>query len=1181
LRAIPFIAFFLSGATSLTFQTLWTRMLHHTFGATSIAMSSVLTAFMGGLGLGAHWFGKRAHRFRRPLVVYALCELGVALFALVIPWVVRPEGPLAHLNRALRASLGETSLGFMVARFACVLPVLIVPTTLMGGTLPLLARHFVRADGAEGAQSSSAGTLYAINTLGAVAGSLVASFWLMPAVGVSATNLCAVGGNIGLAGLVLWLARRAPAQATPAASQHSVNGPALALGTPTPRTVRQLTALGFAVSGACAMAAEVVWSRALSMAIGSSMHAFALILVTFLVGIALGSAAVSHLLSEDRPAPRSLHVALVVGAVGSALALVPVAVLKGGAAFALLLGASLTFCAVRFFLAASRARDLMADEDLQPVAEAALTRAARSLLALPACLSAGVAAYAWLSGQGLSDVARHGFLPWISASVVLSLSAFGVLLTELHRRPATLAAAVQLYIAIATLACAAFQDEIPYTFARLVTSLGDLSSHVEWVRFFMFFTAALCTLPATLGMGAMFPLTLRVYRNPAHDVAHDVGVVYASNTAGSILGAWLPGFVLMPALGLQRTIELGVLLNAAVSVVIALSVLRLMPMQRRGALSVFAAGTLTCAGALYLCVAPNPPLRWNLSHMTLGAFRVSLAREVIDPTSWGNPDLVYYRDGVSTTVSVERWGRHLSLKNNGKVDASNGDDMPTQIMVGAYPLLLHPRGPSDLDVAVVGFGSGVTVGAVLEFPVRSVESMELEGAVVEAGATYFGDVSHLPKKRDSFPFVEEPRLRLHNDDGRNFLASTRASYDVIVSEPSNPWITGVSDLFTEEHFRLSKQRLRKGGVYCQWVQLYEMSPENIKTIYRTFANHFRYVAAFAAEELSSDTILVGSDSPLPLSLPHLARSMDNARVRAELERAYIHSPYDALSRMLFASREELLAFTVLEERLVDGRWVEQMRATGKEPCPAMSCRRRPADRNTDDNMLVELRAPRDLIGFARYEGYLRLFYGPTWPYGDVSRAAGLDGDGERIAFALALLAHGRPSRAAALLEGLTLAPSGLAPELAAARALLGQVPAPRPALDPVMLGVPLDPGVKQRFMEMTRLIVSAVEAEDYPRAMSLYSALPAPLRSLSGPGFRVLYGLVSARTAGGDKRKLKTAAAEIEAVMRRDSAYLALHPELYFLLAQIQYEAQGFDRAVRNMLAYARITAPAPEALSR
>jgi hypothetical protein len=333
--------------------------------------------------------------------------------------------------------------------------------------------------------------------------------------------------------------------------------------------------------------------------------------------------------------------------------------------------------------------------------------------------------------------------------------------------------------------------------------------------------------------------------------------------------------------------------------------------------------------------------------------------------------------------------------------------------------------------------------------------------------------------------------------------------------------------------------------------------------------------AFAAEELSSDTILVGSDSPLPLSLPHVAKSMANARISAELERAYIHSPYDALSRMLFASREELLAFTVLEERLLNGRWQEQMRATGTEPCPPDSCRRRPADRNTDDNMLVELRAPRDLIGFARYEGYLRLFYGSTWPYGDLSkRLQGLDTERERIAFALALLAHGRPSRASALLEGLSLAPQGLAPELAAARALLGQVPGPKPALEPVVLGVPLDPGVKQRFMEITQLIMRAVEAGDYPRAMSLYSALPVPLRSLSGPGFRVLYGLVSARVARGDKRKLKTAAAEIEAVMRRDATYTALHPELYFLLAQIQYEAQGFDRAVRNMLAYARLTTP-------
>ena len=93
---------------------------------------------------------------------------------------------------------------------------------------------------------------------------------------------------------------------------------------------------------------------------------------------------------------------------------------------------------------------------------------------------------------------------------------------------------------------------------------------------------------------------------------------------------------------------------------------------------------------------PDSALRWNLTQMTLGVFRVSYAEGMLDPDSWGSPDLVYYDDGLTTTVSVERWGRHYALKNNGKVDASNGDDMPTQINVAAYPLLLHSAGPTDL-----------------------------------------------------------------------------------------------------------------------------------------------------------------------------------------------------------------------------------------------------------------------------------------------------------------------------------------------------------------------------------------------------------------------------------------------------------------------------------------------------
>src|SRR5690606_40836586 len=116
----------------------------------------------------------------------------------------------------------------------------------------------------------------------------------------------------------------------------------------------------------------------------------------------------------------------------------------------------------------------------------------------------------------------------------------------------------------------------------------------------------------------------------------------------------------------------------------------------------------------------------------------------------------------------------------------------------------------------------------------------------------------------SFPTRRSSDLRLEviNDDGRNYLAATQRQYDVIISEPSNPWITGVSDLFTVDHWRITKQRLRPGGIYCQWVQLYELSPQNIKTIYRTFASQFEHVVVLSADATSSDTVMLGSDEPI-------------------------------------------------------------------------------------------------------------------------------------------------------------------------------------------------------------------------------------------------------------------------------------------------------------------------------
>lgn len=1180
MRALPYVAFFLSGASSLIFQALWTRMLHHTFGATSVAMSSVLTAFMGGLGLGAHLFGKHVGRIRRPLLAYAGCELGVALCAALLPPLVRSDGPMAAVNAWLRLSLGENSPAFMLARFACVLPLLLVPTTLMGGTLPLLAQHFAGRAHEGRSAGATVGGLYAVNTFGAVAGSLLGSFVLMPAIGVRASNWVAVAINAALGLSIGLLSRRKALDVRAGGPRHA--RAAAPLVEPVPPWARRAALFAFACSGACAMAYEVVWSRALSMAIGSSLQAFALILVTFLVGIAGGSALLSSLIGARSRAQHTLLALASAAALLSLLALAPALVLSSAALAWTTWIALCALIAGVARVALGKLRELRAfDPELSEQAERDLARNARRLLAIPAAVALFESARFAAHKSAFQGVSLHGYLPYITAAVVACLCVFLWLASALAERPWQQAAATQLFVAGATLVSCVFQDEIPYTFARLVSSVDDLPNQVGLVRFFMFFAASLCTLPATLGMGAMFPITLALYRSGARDVGEDVGRVYAANTLGSILGAWLPGFVLLPLVGMQRTLDAGIALNAAVALLMLACAHRLAKDGARAeARARWVRGgsevplwALSGGFTLFMVAvlaSPEPPLRWNLSHMTLGAFRVSLAKNVLDVDSWGKPDMIYYRDGISTTVSVERWGRHLSLKNNGKVDASNGDDMPTQIMVAAYPLLLHARGARDLDVAIVGFGSGVTVGAALQFPVRHVEAMELERAVVEAAVDFFADVSHLPRRRADFPYVDEPRLTLHNDDGRNFLASTSARYDVIISEPSNPWITGVSDLFTVEHFRVTKRRLKPGGVYCQWVQLYEMSPENIKTIYRTFASQFRYVLAFAAEELSSDTILVGSDAPLPLDLDHVARGLADARVGAELERAYIHSAYDVWSRILFASREQVLQFAQLERRREGGRFVDKLRATGAEPCPAATCQRTPAPLNTDDNMLIELRAPADLIGFSRYEGYLSLFYGLDWPYGGLAdRLAGVDTPADRARLALSLLAHGRKRHAEPFVAALQ---PGADPEVAlanaTARLLLDRLPAPQVALEPPSPSLFLEPLVRAAFDHAATRAAEQYAQGDYAAGLATMNGIPELLRRLSGPGFRFLHGLLLYRGAGGQRDTLKRAAAELEDLIRKDELYARAHPELYYFLAKAQDGAASFDKAVRNMRAY-------------
>jgi spermidine synthase len=1033
MRAVILAGFFLSGASGLVLEMLWTRMLTLVFGSTTLAVSTVLTAFMGGLGLGSYLAGKFADRLKNPARAYALVEASVGLYALLVPWVI---SFYPGLNRWLWSAFGDRYALLSVLRFVASAGLLIVPTTLMGATLPILARHFVRHPWELRRAGLRIGSLYAVNLFGAVTGSFFAGFVFLPSIGLRWTNVTAAAFNLTLAAAIL-ISRRFLPRADPAlhsmdelmetaAETGALTDGARAAALPPPIVMtplaRRAALAGFAVSGATAMTLQVLWTRALAVLIGSSIFSFTLILLAFLVGLGLGSAVFGRI------SQRTAH----------------------------------------------------------PVR--------------------------WLATLHLG----------IAAAVGVS------------------------YLVT---------DKLPYVFTWLLESS---SFGVDTILVCQFILACIAVLPATVLMGGVFPLTVRVAAARLDSVGRDVGSAYALNTVGAIVGSFLSGFVTLPLFGLQKGIYVAVLAGLSLAAVLFWCAPGLSRTRRAVGVAVAIAMAL---------VGLRLP-RWDLVSFSAGFFRVSIAREYISrqihKKPWQHPKLVFYEDGVATTVTVDQWGKTYSLKNNGKVDASNDADMATQIIVGLLPLLLY-QGPPQPKVALVGYGSGVTAGAITQFPIKSLEVVELEPAIYRA-SHFFDNDNHRP--------LENPRVTARVGDGRNFLGQRNDPFDVIVSQPSNPWLTGVSNLFTREYFRDVKARLAKGGIFCQWAQLYEMSPWNIKTIYRTVRDEFPYVYVFAAEDLSSDTILIASLEPLRLDLDVVERAFRDPTTRAEARRAGLTSPHDVFAYLLLGP-EELEAFTAASPD------------------------------NTDDNARIEFTAPRDLLGFAKFDPYLAKVYGPLWPYGRLSEI--IDGYGEpgRGAkcgrLARSLLAHGKAREAE--LWARRAEAAGSSPEAEHVRLLLNLVStrldrdpeialAPRApqaqlegladfggpdgALPDARNGSGLEPPVVPAKVAAARpdlvervkteypQIMAAVAARRYATAYEILNRWPEPLWTGMGKDYALLSGFLEY------KAEFYNDAVDDLRPLSEDAAFVARRPETLYYLGRAYYANASYVKATDALERYVK-----------
>jgi len=291
------LCFLLSGFAALLYETAWTREFAFVFGTSELAVVSVLAAYMGGLAAGAGVAARLAPRVRRPVLVYGLLELGIAASALAVPAAIRAATTLYTLAFGGRPAPPEAGqLAGAIFYLLCAFAILLVPTGLMGATLPLLARQAVRRDDEIGRRI---GLLYATNTAGAVGGTLCAAFILLPALGLRNTVYCGAAVNALVFGLAALLARGsgslAPAPA-PASLSAGAGGRSWILAL-------------VAFSGITSFSYEVLWTRLLGFVLGGSVYAFATMLASFLVGIALGSALAARLASSQERATRGFAVA--------------------------------------------------------------------------------------------------------------------------------------------------------------------------------------------------------------------------------------------------------------------------------------------------------------------------------------------------------------------------------------------------------------------------------------------------------------------------------------------------------------------------------------------------------------------------------------------------------------------------------------------------------------------------------------------------------------------------------------------------------------------------------------------------------------------------------------------------------------------------------------------------------
>lgn len=747
--------FFLSGASALIYEVVWVRYLSLVFGGSHLAVASVLTVFMAGLAIGSYTIGKKTVNSRKRLRLYGVMELGIAGGALLFAFLLKYY-PAVYV--ALAQLAPDSPLFLTVIRVIFAIMALIIPTTLMGGTLPVLVElvsHQKRTIG------SRLAFLYGFNTFGAVAGASLAGFVLLKHFSVSATMSVAVAINIAIGiasialdskSLKLFGGNVETSDATEVETDDRTNRQDLV-----PQLSLKLVLWGIGISGFCALGYEVLWTRVLSVIIGASVYGFTIMLVAFLVGIASGSAAYGP-------------VSNFIGSRGEKASVACFGLIQ------MLIGTAALLVSIRLI-------DLPVNKPL-------------------------MMKYFLEQGHSMFEARQ-----W--ANIVLSFS-------------------------------------------------------------YMF-------IPAFF-MGAAFPLAGRIHTASRDRIGTAVGEVLAYNTVGAILGSAVSGFLLIYLFGIERSLQMLIVINIGFGLLIVGSIIRnrLFNILNLGA---------TAAVLTMLILAPDLWKIWDTKW--LAVYKTNELEAYYTPEILRNlrnsTDVLYYAEGSEAIVSAVRSGDYQGFITNGRTESSNTPvDMQCVFTLGHLPMLLAKQ---PKKVFVLGTGAGMTLGATSVYPdVEQITLVEIEPKVIGVAKTF---------SRYNHDVFNNPKLKIVFNDGRNFLMSSREKFDVITADPIHPWFSGAGYLYTSEYFRLASEHLNPGGIICQWLPIYELTNDNLRSVVRTFKENFKYTMVWLTQY---DIELVGSNTPIVLDEALLDKRIGITEVKRDLSMVAMGSARDFLSYFLMGDK---------------------------------------------------------------------------------------------------------------------------------------------------------------------------------------------------------------------------------------------------------------------------------------